>query len=413
MTGARARLTLALLALAAALPGRARADFGASGYVKTLYSYTRSPIDRRVYWLDMSRARLTLDSSAGFSSSVLEGLAPGSALATSDAGKGPRFRVHVDYDHEVRAGSYYQSADHRFFGMPEPASYFDMEQTISTGGSYTWRHLLYRGWVGVESETALLRFGRQRIAWGTGKLWNPVDVLNPYQPTSLERDERRGVDSIYARSAFGNLGQGEAAYALGDRWASSDLLVRMKGHAGRADVSLIGGKVATSTASWMLGSDLSSDLWDGNLHGEWSYTDLKTRTPFWRALIGYEYSFSSSPPVSWLKDVWFVAEYFHNGAGVARPGRYRPQILLSGRDVALARNYGGFGFTKDLHPLLKFELYQLVNIDDGSHFFSPSLSWNAVKNLYLSAGLQRFGGSIVSEYGRLPNIAWAQGQFYF
>ena len=81
--------------------------------------------------------------------------------------------------------------------------------------------------------------------------------------------------------------------------------------------------------------------------------------------------------------------------------------------MALARDYIGVGFTKELHPLVKLELYQIVNLNDSSHFLNPSITWNAVRSLYLTAGIQRFGGSIASEYGRLPNIAYAQAQYFF
>ncbi|MDE2293010.1 MAG: hypothetical protein KGL53_13085, partial [Elusimicrobia bacterium] len=50
-------LWLALLLL----PVPARAGVSASGYLKTLYSYSRSPLSGGDYWSDLSRARLTLD----------------------------------------------------------------------------------------------------------------------------------------------------------------------------------------------------------------------------------------------------------------------------------------------------------------------------------------------------------------
>ncbi|MFX8565689.1 hypothetical protein ABTL91_18930, partial [Acinetobacter baumannii] len=88
-----------------------------------------------------------------------------------------------------------------------------------------------RAWIGVEDEGGALRAGRQRIAWGTGKIWNPTDVVNPYQPTSIERDERRGVDALYAREGLGALGQAELVWAGEDRWVDHQLLAR-----GRADL---------------------------------------------------------------------------------------------------------------------------------------------------------------------------------
>ena len=79
----------------------------------------------------------------------------------------------------------------------------------------------------------------------------------------------------------------------------------------------------------------------------------------------------------------------------------------------LAQDYLGLTYAKDLPPLLKLELILLTTLDDGSQFFSPTLQWNARESLYLTAGLQRFGGPKRTEYGRPANLSFAQAQFYF
>ena len=388
-------VSLALVAMIAA-PAWA-ATLNTSGYVKNLYDYSRSPLTGEPFWLDLTRARLTLEA----------------AQPMTKGADGPRAVAHVDYDHELRTGSYLDSLDYRLFGLREPSSYLDLDQTISTGNSYLYRHRLYRAWAAVETEEWTARFGRQRVAWGTGKIWNPTDVLNPFDPLTVERDERRGVDALYVRRGLGALGQGEAAWALGDSWPSSDLLGRLRGHAGSSDVSVMGGKLAGSTSSWMAGGDFAANLFDGNLHGEWSYTEAVTRTSFWRAVIGYEYTLSSSFPWRWLRDLWILGEYYHNGNGETDPGRYQPARLLTGREIALGQDYLGLSLSRELHPLLTAEVHQILNLHDDSHFLNALLSWNALKNLYLTAGIERFAGSHRSEFGRAPNLFYLQGQYFF
>jgi len=58
-------------------------------------------------------------------------------------------------------------------------------------------------------------------------------------------------------------------------------------------------------------------------------------------------------------------------------------------------------------------LYALFNADDGSQFFAPSVSYNPVGELQLSAGWQRFGGGRNSEFGRRGNIGFVQGQWFW
>ena len=175
-----------LLSVLLALP--AAAGVSADGSLKTLYHYSRSPLTRRQHWGDLNRARVSLKA------------------ATPEAEGGLSLRAEADYDHELRVGSQLNSLESRTFGLAEPDEFLTMEQTISSDTDASWRHRLYRGWVEAEYAGWKARFGRQRVAWGTGKIWNAVDVLNPYQPTTLERDERLGVDAVSLRTGLGATG---------------------------------------------------------------------------------------------------------------------------------------------------------------------------------------------------------------
>lgn len=363
-----------------------------SGYLKNLYRHTRSPSTGQAAWLDLTRARLELEGSA----------AAGPVALT----------VRAEYDHELRAGSFLRRPEFRALGLAEPPSTLAMQQTISGGSDAHYRHALYRGWVEAAYGDTRLRFGRQRIAWGTGKLWNPTDFLNPYVPTAVERDQRAGVDALHARRALGELGQAEAAYALARDWAGTDLLARGRGNLGGLDASLLAGKLAGSTGSWTAGGDFAVDVAGGGLHGEAVLADPETAAAFWRGLIGYEYTFSAAAPAGFA-DLWALVELYRNGQGTARPARYDYSRLLGGRAVSVGRDYLGLGLKKELHPLLSAELYQISNLNDGSFFIAPSLDWNALPDLHLAAGWQRFGGRPGSEYGRLPNVLFLQGQYFF
>lgn len=378
--------SLFLLLLSA--PAQA-AQMKASGSLKDIWQYSTSAFDGRPYYLNISRARMTLDGSASI------------------------FKTHVDYDHQLAYGSFFRTAEFKVYGYSPPKPWLDMEQTISTGTLNGWGHGAYRAWVGVEDERGVLRAGRQRIAWGTGKIWNPTDVLNPYQPTSTERDERRGVDALYGRLGLGALGQAELVWAGEDRWVHHALLARGHANLHDWDISLLGGKVAGSTASLVMGGDFAGTLLDGTLHGEWAYFSPEWRTPYWKAGLGYDYTVPSETKYAWLKDAAFVMEYFHAGNGQTDVRRYDFTAMRAGREVSVARDYFGGSVSKDLHPLLKLEMFALVNADDGSTLFTPSLTWNALNDLYLSAALQRFGGERTTEYGRTPNVTVLSAQYYF
>ncbi|MDE2143665.1 MAG: hypothetical protein KGJ84_14750 [Elusimicrobia bacterium] len=368
---------------------RASAEARFSGYMKNLYQYSHGTLDDRPYFLDTARARLTFDGNAG----------PATA--------------HADFDNQLAAGSFFRTRDFKAYGYSPPKPWLSMEHTVSTGVTNGYGIGAYRAYVGLEGDRGVVRAGRQRIAWGTGKIWNPTDVLNPYSPTSVERDERRGVDALYARAGVGTLGQVEYVWAGEDRWVDHQMLVRGRGNFGGWDVSLLGGKIAGSTAAFMVGGDFAGTVQDGTLHGEWGYFHPQWRTPYWKAGIGYDYNVPSETRLRWLKDAAFVVEYYRAGNGQTDTKRYNFAPVLLGKEVSVARDYFGASFSKDLHPLVKLDLYGVANADDGSTFFAPGLTWNALDDLYLTAGLQRFGGERRTEYGRQPNQTVLTAQYYF
>ncbi len=382
-SGAEALLALLLLAAPAA------AETKVSGYLKSFEQWSAGMLDDRPYSLDTSRARLTLDEKDG------------------------PFAAHADLDAQEAAGSFFRTEDFKVFGYSPPQPWLTMEHTVSTGTTNGFGIGAYRAWIGAEGDDGVVRAGRQRIAWGTGKFWNPTDVLNPYQPTAVERDERRGVDALYARKGFGTLGQAEWVWAGQDRWVDHQMLGRVRDNFGGWDASAMGGKIAGSTAAFMVGGDFAGTLADGTLHGEWGYFHPQWRTPYWKAGLGWDYTFEDSSKVPGMRDAAMVFEYYHAGNGRTSTARYDFQPVLAGSEVTVAQDYFGASFSKDVHPLVKVEMFGIVNADDGSTFYTPSVAWNALENLYLTALVQRFGGEKRTEFGRQPNQLVLMGQYYF
>lgn len=380
-----AEALIALLVLAAP----AAAGTKVSGYLKSFEQWSAGTLDDRPYNLDTSRARLTLDEKDG------------------------PFAAHADLDAQEAVGSFFRTADFKVFGYAPPQPWLTMEHTVSTGTTNGFGVGAYRAWIGGEGEDWVARAGRQRIAWGTGKFWNPTDVLNPYQPTAIERDERRGVDALYARKGFGTLGQAEWVWAGRDRWVDHQMLARLRDNFGGWDVSALGGKISGSTAAFMVGGDFAGNFHDGTLHGEWGYFHPQWRTPYWKAGLGWDYTFADETKIRALKDAAFVFEYYHAGNGRTDTRLYNFAPVMAGDEATVAQNYFGASFSKDLNPLLKLEMFGVVNADDGSTFYDPSLVWNALDDLYLTVLVQRFGGEKRTEFGRQPNQLVLMGQYYF
>jgi hypothetical protein len=55
----------------------------------------------------------------------------------------------------------------------------------------------------------------------------------------------------------------------------------------------------------------------------------------------------------------------------------------------------------------------VVNLDDHSSFFSPTLIFSLRANLDFTLGVQLFSGAAATEHGVLSDVYYAQLQWFF
>ena len=102
----------------------------------------------------------------------------------------PRLSATLTWDNEFRVGTL-----DTLFGDARPVETFlgweDEVHWFGLGSARDhrrWITRIYRGFVRYEGEPVELRVGRQRIAWGVGRIWNPTDRLSFVPPLSIEPD---------------------------------------------------------------------------------------------------------------------------------------------------------------------------------------------------------------------------------
>ncbi|MDH5465479.1 MAG: hypothetical protein OEW60_07580, partial [Thiovulaceae bacterium] len=113
-----------------------------------------------------------------------------------------RFRVnynalHGDFSMKVIVDNdtFFSNQDPALF-IPTVSNYnpdipFNTSHEISTD-PYD-RVKLYRAFIKYEGAQHSLNLGLQRVAFGVGRIWTPVDMFNPLQSLSLESSERAPV----------------------------------------------------------------------------------------------------------------------------------------------------------------------------------------------------------------------------
>ncbi|MBI3898877.1 MAG: hypothetical protein HY308_11350 [Gammaproteobacteria bacterium] len=349
------------------------------GYYKNLVTHSRTTFPQvEPYTLDMNRLRLEARGR------------PADWLG-----------FEIQYDNEALLGSYLQTAQFAQLKAARPPTYWDLEDDYVDRPSMFARHRLHRGFVTLNTSAVDVYLGRQRIAWGSGRLWNPTDLFNPYNPTQLEREERVGVDAALVEKNFTALSRLSLAYAP-QRNASASRAVRYRTNFANTDVALMAGEFRQSR---VVGFDLAGRIGNAGVYGEVAHTRPEGQDAFTRAVLGTEYAFANTLTIG--------AEYYWNGEGTTQESRYDFARLFDGEIQNVAKYYLGAHLKYDLTPLLRWENYLILNRDDASYFFAPTLVYSLTHEWDVAIGTQRFGGGSGSEYGGVHDVYYAYLQLFF
>jgi hypothetical protein len=355
-------------------------DLKLSGYYKNLFvdSETVFPIGER-YTLDLNRLRLELKGNMSQNTSL-----------------------DLQYDNEVLFGSYLHTAQFALSKDQRPDQLWDLDANYGEAGGWYGRHRLYRASVNFSLGETDLRLGRQRIAWGTGRFWSPVDLLNPPNPIALEREERPGVDAALLERKLGPLSRISAVYAPRHESGASSGAVNWHSNAAGVDYSVIAGKIRGER---VFGGDIATQVGSAGLRAELTHNDVDHAGSFLRGVVALDYAFASTLTLS--------CELYYNGAGASNPAGYDFAALFAGRIQSVGRRYLGAYASYEITPLLKSLNYLVINLGDRSRFFSPAIALSLRPNLDLMLGAQLFGGDAGAEFKRLPDRYFAQLQWFF
>jgi hypothetical protein len=355
-------------------------DLKFSGYYKNLLfkSETVAPAGEQ-YGLDLNRVRVELKGK----------LSENAAL-------------ELQYDNELLLGDYLQTGQFAARKDLRPDQLWNLDRNYGEGDSWLGRHRLYRGNVTLSAGETDLRFGRQRIAWGTGRFWSPVDILNPLNPVALEREERLGVDAVLAEHKLGPLSKLSAVYAPRRESGESSAAINWHSNAAGVDYSLMGGRFRRER---VIGGDVATQLGGAGIRAELTHGERHSGPAYRRAVIALDYAFPNTLTLS--------GELYYNGAGAADRAAYDFASLFAGRIQNVGRRYFGGYLGYELTALVKWTNYLVVNLLDRSRFFSPALILSLQTNLDLTLGVQLFGGAAGSEYARLEDVYYVQLQWFF
>ncbi|HEC12374.1 MAG TPA: hypothetical protein ENI80_03850 [Acidiferrobacteraceae bacterium] len=315
---------------------------------------------------------------------------------------GKRASFDVQYENEIILGDYLNTQEFIFVKEATSETYFNLENTYLDSSNGYGRQSLYRAYVDLAFDKIDLRIGRQRIAWGSALFWSPVDILNPFSPTQLERERRVGVDAIVLDWSYGDLSRLSLVYAAHGESQRASTAVRWRTNKKGFDWALTAGRLRDDD---VIGLDFSGQLGKVGLRGEIARTNSPVDGVYTRAVLGADYTFPNTLSLN--------VELYYNGQGVSESNNYDFPRLISGELQGVAQRYMGSYLGYEITTLLRWENYWILNIDDSSLFFSPVLVYSFTGNVEGSVGAQFFNGGSGSEYGTFNDLYYAQLQWFF
>jgi hypothetical protein len=338
------------------------------------------------------------------------------------------------YDHEISAGTLDTLGRSIGSGL-ESDTLLRADQTLVSGQHVRWRHLLYRGYLAFESRRLELTAGRQRIPWGVGRLWNPIDRFNPIGPLALEGDQSPGVDAAAARWNVDGFTFAEVVFAPLRDLDDGSYAARWHGTARNVDYSLVAGLFRDALT---FGFDLDRNLGDAAVRLEvvWADPDRRVQPvgqaqpreldPFWQVVASIDYLFDVG------SGLYVLAEHLYNGNalgfgdGKAGPllgffeqtpaGGVRPTDLdrFGGSGViSFSENQTGLQAGYDLMPELRGELLGIYDWNGRSGAVVPSLRYSPLGWLELTLGGQIFAGPDRSQFGSLEPLGFLLAEVFF
>lgn len=314
----------------------------------------------------------------------------------------PGLALDLQYDNEVLLGSYLDTAEFRAAKDSVAPQYWRADANYIERGDVVGRHRLYRASVTLTRGEVDLKLGRQRIAWGTGRFWSPLDILNPVNPLAQEREQRFGVDAALLEAKLGPLSRASLVVAPAPDRGSASRAVQWHGNAAGVDTSLVAGRLLGLD---IVGMDLASQIGDAGIRSEAARLRPLGGPAFNRLMVGADYAFANGLTLS--------AELYYNGAGSRDPAGYDLAGQRSGRLTSLATRYAGLFASYEITPLLKWMLYAVLNADDRSHAVDSRLVWSIGPAAELTFGVQHFTGTVGSEFAASPNAVQVQLQWFF
>jgi len=281
----------------------------------------------------------------------------------------------------------------------------DLTRVINEGDSYILVHRLDRLCLTLLPEWGVVRVGRQAVTWGNGMLFNPMDLLNPFSPTDIERDYKIGDDMVSARFPT-KIGELQFLYVPRRNQITGEVSRHQSSLAGKwhfaSGATEFDIMAARHYRDTVMGVGSAGYLGDAawRLDATWTFLDDTTRKNGFFSLV-------ANMDYSWVwkqKNVYGFLEFYFNGLCDSHYDHVYtdPNIInriQRGELFTMGRVYLGGHIRVELHPLFNVYMTSITNLEDLSGVLQPRAVWDVAQNVQITFGGNIAYGARGSEFG--------------
>jgi hypothetical protein len=302
-------------------------------------------------------------------------------------------------------------------GPLPPATWFNLTETFENRGQLLAQQTIDRLSISYATESFVFRVGRQAITWGSGLVFRPMDLFDPFAPSATDTEFKPGADMVYAQYLFGD-GSDLQAIAV----PRPGVLGAQPSSNASSYAALYRRAFGAIQTSWLLARD----------HGDWTAAAEATGPlggSTWTVELVPVFLRESGTRVSALANIsdattifdrnaTVFAEYFHNGfgqtGGTLTLATLPPDLLnrlARGQVFTLRQNYLAAGLTLEWTPLLSISPTLISDLDDGSVYALVAANYSLSDDVVLIGGAQIPLGARNTEYGGLRIAPAASTRF--
>ena len=310
--------------------------------------------------------------------------------------KSDKWSLHADYQ-LIAINSDFLAA-----GLPEDDSrLFDLTSILDDSNRNALLHRLDRFWVGYAGEKTVVRFGRQALSWGNGLLYAPMDLVNPFDPATIDTEYKTGDDMLYMQYLRDSGDDVQSAVVFRRNAVTGDvesdegtIALKYHGFAGENEFDVL---VAESYGNTVVGVGYAQSVGGAIWRGDVVVTDSSDDT-YVEVVTNLSYSW-----VWGAKNMSGAVEYYYDG---------------------FDRHYVAGSLAIEMSPLWILTPTVLSNVNDPSgllqvvtqYSLSDNMTFLGSLNIPLGANATEFGGLESGVPGRYLSTdagVFAQLAWYF